>query len=144
MYTGIFGTADVDVTLDASSNTWEATTAFLNLGTVATGTVFFTRRDTDGDGVPDDMDNCILAFNPSQYDSNGDGYGNFCDPDLDNNNVINFIDFNAITAAFSSTPGAPNWNPDADLNGNDIINFIDIALFPGFFLMTPGPSCCAP
>jgi parallel beta-helix repeat protein len=32
--------------------------------------------DTDGDGVPDDVDNCRLTPNPLQEDSNSDGWGN--------------------------------------------------------------------
>lgn len=35
--------------------------------------------DTDGDGVMDFLDNCILTFNPSQIDGDGDGKGDACD-----------------------------------------------------------------
>ncbi|MEL7449845.1 MAG: choice-of-anchor J domain-containing protein, partial [Pseudomonadota bacterium] len=38
--------------------------------------------DTDGDGVTDDVDNCILDANPLQVDSNGDNIGNVCDADI--------------------------------------------------------------
>ena len=34
--------------------------------------------DTDGDGVPDDEDNCPLVPNPDQADSNNDGVGDAC------------------------------------------------------------------
>jgi hypothetical protein len=37
-----------------------------------------SQLDADGDGVPDDWDNCPAAFNPLQVDTNGDGVGNFC------------------------------------------------------------------
>jgi uncharacterized repeat protein (TIGR01451 family) len=36
--------------------------------------------DIDGDGVSNAVDNCILASNPSQADSNGNGIGDACDP----------------------------------------------------------------
>jgi hypothetical protein len=36
------------------------------------------RADTDGDGVPDGQDNCPLAPNADQADSNGDGRGDAC------------------------------------------------------------------
>jgi hypothetical protein len=35
--------------------------------------------DTDGDGVPDDIDNCPLVPNPNQADSNFDGIGDACE-----------------------------------------------------------------
>jgi hypothetical protein len=35
--------------------------------------------DSDGDGVPDSIDNCPFTFNPDQLDSDGDGIGDVCD-----------------------------------------------------------------
>ncbi len=35
--------------------------------------------DTDGDGMPDDYDNCPYTANPNQRDSDDDGFGNLCD-----------------------------------------------------------------
>lgn len=37
--------------------------------------------DTDGDGVPDDRDNCPTVSNPTQSDADGDGQGDHCEPD---------------------------------------------------------------
>jgi uncharacterized repeat protein (TIGR01451 family) len=35
--------------------------------------------DTDGDGVADDVDNCVNVANPDQADADGDGAGDACD-----------------------------------------------------------------
>jgi hypothetical protein len=37
--------------------------------------------DTDEDGFADDRDNCPNEPNPEQFDSDGDGIGDVCDPD---------------------------------------------------------------
>ena len=39
-------------------------------------------RDTDEDGIPDDLDNCPDVANPDQSDVDFDGVGDYCDPDF--------------------------------------------------------------
>ena len=37
--------------------------------------------DADGDGIPDDVDNCPETYNPDQADGDHDGIGDACDPE---------------------------------------------------------------
>lgn len=94
--------------------------------------------DTDGDGVPDYRDNCMLVANPGQHDGDGDGRGNACDGDLNNDGLVNFADL----ALFRSRFGSPD--PVADLNGDGAVNFADLALFLQLFGAGPGPSAFVP
>jgi Dockerin type I domain/Thrombospondin type 3 repeat len=95
-----------------------------------------TMPDTDGDGVPDAIDNCILVPNPDQRDTHGNGFGNACNADLNNDGVVNSIDFSILkTRLFTN-------NPDADLNGDGVVNSIDFSIMKTLLLKPLGPSCC--
>ncbi len=50
--------------------------------------------DTDGDGVPDNTDNCPAAPNADQADTDGDGIGNACDADSDGDGFASDVDCN--------------------------------------------------
>ncbi|MEL7450128.1 MAG: dockerin type I domain-containing protein, partial [Pseudomonadota bacterium] len=96
--------------------------------------VVFGRADTDGDGVQDTADNCSELANSGQRDSNGDGFGNLCDADLNGDCAINFSDLAVMKAAFFSN------DKDADLDGNGTVSFVDLALLKATFFGPPGPS----
>jgi hypothetical protein len=58
---------------------------FADITEVLTNWNFSCAPDTDGDGVPDAIDNCPLDANPSQEDTDMDGMGDACDPvEIDN------------------------------------------------------------
>ena len=94
--------------------------------------------DTDNDGIPDTNDNCTLVINPAQRDTDGDNYGNYCDPDFDNSGIVNAADLAYLKTAFFTT------DPLADLTGDGIVNAADLAILKTMFFGPPGPSCCAP
>ncbi len=104
-----------------------------------TAAAFFSPfSDTDGDGVLDNQDNCIEIANPTQLDTNGDGFGNACDADLDNNGFVSFADLALFKAAFGTS------DADADLDGSGFVSFADLDRFKALFGKPPGPSANLP
>ena len=98
--------------------------------------------DADGDCVPDFADNCVLAANFDQRDSDGDNLGNACDADIfqPNDCLVNFADLGTLKDAFFARPADANWNPDGDFNGDEVINFGDLGIMKDAFFGPPGPS----
>lgn len=91
--------------------------------------------DFDGDSIDDSVDNCTLVPNTSQLDTNGDGFGNACDPDINNDGIVNFVDV-SLWVPFFNTPVVG----DEDFNGDGVANFVDFVLFSQYFLQPPGPA----
>jgi hypothetical protein len=91
-------------------------------------------QDTDGDGVADNADNCTLVRNADQRDTNGDGFGNICDADLNNDCIVDTADGHIMQALLGSN------NPHADLNGDGVVNFRDLARLRESRFQPPGPS----
>ncbi|WP_169714012.1 multicopper oxidase domain-containing protein [Oceanicoccus sagamiensis] len=99
--------------------------------------------DEDGDGIANPLDNCQIHANGSlvpdaggniQRDSDGDGYGNRCDGDLNNDGMVNVLDLGLFKHVFFSA------DPHADINGDGIVNVLDLGLFKELFFKVPGPS----
>ena len=90
--------------------------------------------DSDADGIFDDADNCITVANADQCDTDGDGFGNACDPDLDNDCNVNFVYLGLFGSSLFGT------NPDADFDGNGVVDFQDLGIMKSEFLRPPGPS----
>jgi hypothetical protein len=71
--------------------------------------------DDDGDTVPCYADNCLLVPNGApaqppgalvaQCDTDQDGYGNACDPDVNNDGAVGNPDYAPITSNFAGAPG---------------------------------------
>lgn len=105
---------------------------FLSLLTAWSGQVF--AQSFDGDTIDDSIDNCTQVANEDQRDTDGDGYGNYCDPDLDNNNIVNSDDYSLLKLEFYSS------DANADFDGNMQVDFADLAIMKSFQNAPPGPS----
>jgi len=46
--------------------------------------------------------------------------------DVNADAICDITDINIVALAYGSSPGDPNWNPDADLNGDDFIDMTDL------------------
>lgn len=129
-----------------------ATFAFLfAVGTSGAG----TDADSDGDGRQDNIDNCLSVPNPSQVDTDDDGYGNACDGDFNQDGKVGGPDFATFATAFAaSDEGVPGYNHAVDCNGDGKVGGPDFACFASQFTNGlaapgggPGPSgraCVSP
>jgi len=95
--------------------------------------------DTDNDGVPDPMDNCVAVANaaPIDCDSDIDGYGNICDCDYNNDYICGGPDFGVFGGDFG---GPETAGAGTDQNCDGIVGGPDFGLFGGGFGGGPGPS----
>lgn len=93
-------------------------------------------KDTDGDTIADDIDNCTLVANAHQNDTDNDGFGNYCDPDLNNDGVVNFVDFSMFRNVFGNT----GENMSEDFNSDNVVNFVDFSILRDMLGKKPGPS----
>ncbi len=84
----------------------------LTLGAGGDTWIYNFEPDSDGDGVGDNVDNCVTTPNGDQADADNDGQGDACDSDIDGDGVANDDDNCA------STPNAGQEDNDADGMGD--------------------------
>jgi len=117
--------------------------------------------DGDGDGVPDLADLCAEVADPAQRDTDGDGLGDACDPDLDNDGVVTAADLDALEACIGAMdppptlpePGQPPASAalqalamrsllcrGADLDRDGVVAAADLAHAEAWLGLAPGPS----
>jgi hypothetical protein len=86
--------------------------------------------DTDGDGIMDNIDNCVNTANPAQEDSDNDGIGDVCEGDADSDGIIDDVD-NCV-----NTPNPNQEDSDGDGIGDacqdDSVNEPDKTAKPVF------------
>ncbi|MEL7240206.1 MAG: penicillin acylase family protein, partial [Planctomycetota bacterium] len=84
-------------------------------------------KDTDNDAVGDDLDNCLGRPNTDQRDTDGDGFGNRCDADFNNDGIVNVIDLGLFRVGFGTD------DPDVDLDGDGFSNVVDLGILRELF-----------
>jgi uncharacterized protein (TIGR03790 family) len=103
--------------------------------------------DLDGDGIENGDDNCRAIPNPDQRDTDGDGYGNLCDGDVDGDGIITTSwgatmpierrgDLEWIALSARSGP----YDPDHDLDGDGKVDEVDVSMARLSLFQAPGPS----
>ena len=100
--------------------------------------------DLDGDGVLDDVDVCVGTANPEQTDTDGDGHGNACDADLDQNGIIDAADFTIWRDGFGLSAADPGFDAIGDFDGNGSIDLGDFALLRAMQGGAPGDPVALP
>jgi hypothetical protein len=97
--------------------------------------------DTDGDGVPDYLDNCPYTANPDQKDSGGigsgsppDGIGDACQcGDVNNDGIVNVADKTILDRSlvglspYFSVGAMPGYEK-CDVNGDGLCNLADLTI----------------
>ena len=93
-------------------------------------------NDADGDGWCESDDNCEATYNPDQMDTDGDTYGDACDPDNDNDGVLNEDD----NCVYDANPDQLDFDGDGagdvcddDYDGDGVIDANDqcLSTMPG-------------
>jgi hypothetical protein len=112
--------------IESSVRTWEMNFSFA-----------YSNPDYDADGIGNRIDNCTMAPNPSQDDTDGDGFGNLCDADYDNDGVVGFSDFGAYAQNFGTTNEL--YMHAEPVGGGRQVGFGDFAFFSASFSSSPGP-----
>lgn len=83
------------------------------------------KRDTDEDGIDDNVDNCPLHKNQNQINSDDDDLGDECDPDDDNDGILDEIEIQIGTDPFLVDSDGDGVDDSDDLFPTDPEEIVD-------------------
>ena len=103
--------------------------------------------DGDGDGILDSRDNCREIPNPRQRDTDGDGFGNLCDADVNGDGRVTTSwgesfprSLRGDVEAIALTVQRGEYDPDHDLDGNHEVDERDVSIAQIYLFAPPGPG----
>ncbi len=100
--------------------------------------------DTDSDGIVDIADNCKIAKNPAQDDSDSDKCGNVCDADFNQLGNTNVTDFGLFGQKYGKTGAESFCIAIGHVVPGCTVNVSDFGRFGQLYLKAPGPSGTTP
>ncbi|KPM30346.1 Hypothetical protein I595_3507 [Croceitalea dokdonensis DOKDO 023] len=96
-------------------------------------------QDSDFDGIDDLLDLCPTIADPNNLDTDSDGIGDACDPDDDNDGILDRNDCEIVIPNFSFESGTTGWAveaADGTLNNSVVVSPAN----DGPFIGADGPN----
>lgn len=69
------------------------------------------------------IEDVVIAAGPNSL-----AVGSILNGDVNNNNVVNLLDFSLLNTSFGTSVGNPSYNALADLNCDGVVNLIDVSI----------------